>query len=208
MSQAIAILFVLAVWWLATGVVLGMVWLRRSTFRVSLVLVSVLAVGGLYGLAWSGARATPAGAYVAFGCALAVWSWHELTFLLGVVTGPRKEACPPGARGWERFSMATRTVIHHELALAATVASALGLAAIVIDDLLGSHVFEPPMVDTYAYVAVVIALGGIGPWLAWTGRGRAMAVRCEPGVLRVGEELSIEAGDVTALAVADANAAR
>jgi putative photosynthetic complex assembly protein 2 len=121
MSQAFAILFVLAVWWLATCVVLGMVWLRRSTFRVSLVLTSVLAVGGLYGLVWSGARATPAAAYVAFGCALAIWSWHELTFLLGVVTGPRKEACPPGAKGWERFSMATRAVIHHELALAVTV---------------------------------------------------------------------------------------
>jgi putative photosynthetic complex assembly protein 2 len=127
MNQAVAILFVLAVWWLTTGVVLGMVWLRRSTFRVSLVLTSVLAVGGLYGLVWSGARATPTAAYVAFGCALAVWSWHELTFLLGVVTGPRKEACPPGAQGWARFSMATRTVIHHELALAATVVLVVAL---------------------------------------------------------------------------------
>lgn len=121
MSRAIAILFVLAVWWLATGVVLAMVWLRRSTFRASLVASSALAGLGLYGLASTSASATPAGAYLAFCCALAVWGWHELTFLLGVLTGPRRDACPPAARGWERFVLATNTVIHHELALAATV---------------------------------------------------------------------------------------
>ena len=90
------------------------------------------------------------------------------------------------------------------LALAATAASALGLAAIIVDDLVGARVFEPPGVATYSYVALLIALGGIGPWLTWTRRGAAMAVRCEPGVVRVGEELRIEAGDVTALAIAEA----
>jgi putative photosynthetic complex assembly protein 2 len=59
--------------------------------------------------------------------ALLVWGWHELTFLLGLVTGPRKTACPPGARGFERFRLATATLIHHELALTFT-----GLAVIAL----------------------------------------------------------------------------
>jgi putative photosynthetic complex assembly protein 2 len=64
---------------------------------------------------------------VGFASALAVWGWHELTFLLGMVTGPRKTDCPPEARGWTRFACATLVVIHHEVALAATV---LALAAL------------------------------------------------------------------------------
>jgi len=42
-------------------------------------------------------------------------------FLMGFVSGPRRLPCPADARGWERFRLATATVIHHEIALAATV---------------------------------------------------------------------------------------
>ena len=123
----LAALFVLAVWWLSTGLVLGMVWLKASTFRFSLAGFSVLALAGLAGLSWSAQQATSAGAYLAFASALAVWGWHELTFLLGAVTGPRKEPCPPGAVGWRRFALATATVIHHEVAMAMTLAAVVAL---------------------------------------------------------------------------------
>ncbi len=125
--HALAALFVLVVWWLSTAVVLGMVWLRRSTFRISVGLFSVIALAGLAALRWSSAIETPFAAYVAFASSIAVWGFHELTFLLGMVTGPRKEPCPPGARGWERFRLATATVIHHEIALAATLVAIAGL---------------------------------------------------------------------------------
>ena len=115
-------LFVVGVWWLSTGVVLGMVWLRRSLMVPSVVVVSVVALVGLAVLRWSSEVATSFGAYVAFAAAIAMWAWHELVFLLGLITGPRKIACPPDARGLERFRLATATVIHHELALAATLA--------------------------------------------------------------------------------------
>ena len=39
---------------------------------------------------------------------------------MGFVAGPRREACPSGARGWTRFRAATAAVIHHEVALACT----------------------------------------------------------------------------------------
>ena len=90
------------------------------------------------------------------------------------------------------------------IALAASAVSAFGLGTAVLDDLDTGRSFGPPMVVTFACVAMAIALGGIAPWLARPRRGRAMAVRCEPGVVRVGGEMNIEAGDVTALVVADA----
>jgi putative photosynthetic complex assembly protein 2 len=119
--QSLAALFVLGSWWLGTLVVLWAVWLPRHTFRWSLVIASFAAFAGAAGLAWSSQTATPAAAYVAFGSAMLVWSWHEVGFLLGAVTGPRRLPCPPGASGWARFRDATLVVIHHEIALAATL---------------------------------------------------------------------------------------
>jgi putative photosynthetic complex assembly protein 2 len=46
-----------------------------------------------------------------------VWAWQEVGFLLGYVTGPRRQPCPPGARGWQRTGYAVQAVLHHELAL-------------------------------------------------------------------------------------------
>jgi putative photosynthetic complex assembly protein 2 len=120
-------LFVLAAWWLGTAVVLLMVWLRRSTYRLSLAAVSATAAVGLVGLFFTREAVTPMGAYLAFLCALAIWAWHELTFLLGVVTGPRKQPSPNGVSGLRRFLLATATVIHHEVALAATLALVVAL---------------------------------------------------------------------------------
>ena len=59
---------------------------------------------------------------------IALWGWHELAFLLGRVTGPRRGPCPPGLEGWARFRAATEAVIHHELALAATMAAVVALS--------------------------------------------------------------------------------
>ena len=40
-----------------------------------------------------------ANAYCAFTCALLVWGWHELSFLSGWITGPRKTALRAGRDG-------------------------------------------------------------------------------------------------------------
>lgn len=119
--------FVLVAWWFSTGVILLMDGLPRSTFRFSLTGASVLALGGLYGLYWSSGLDSRPAAYLAFSFALLVWAWHELTFLLGIVTGPRKAPCPPDARGWRRFGYATAAMIHHEVALALTLLAVVAL---------------------------------------------------------------------------------
>jgi putative photosynthetic complex assembly protein 2 len=142
-QRAVPALFVVAVWWLSTAIVLGMVWLRRSTFRLSISIFSALALVGLAGIYLTSRSSTVGAAYGAFACAVFVWGWHELTFLLGAVTGPRRVECPKGAKSWRRFRFATGAVIHHELALAATliVIAALGWR-------------EPNQVGTYTFLVL------------------------------------------------------
>ena len=76
----------------------------------------------LIGFVWSSSVPSVAGAYIAFASSLLIWGWHEMTFLMGYITGPRRTACPSGSSGWRRFFFAAQTVIYHELALFATAA--------------------------------------------------------------------------------------
>ena len=116
-----AALFALFAWWFSTGAILYVDRLPRRTFRWSLMSATVLVTVALHGLVLTAGDTSTFGAYLAFVCALVIWGWHELTFLTGWVTGPRRVPCPPEVRGWKRFRYATEVVIHHELALAGTV---------------------------------------------------------------------------------------
>jgi len=108
-------------WWISTGAILWLVRRDASSFGASLALGGVVTAAAVGGLWLSADDASANGAYVAFACALAVWGWHEMSFLMGKLTGPRRTPCPAGARGWRRFAVSTETVIHHEIALALTV---------------------------------------------------------------------------------------
>ncbi len=107
-------------WWFSTGAILWLVRLPRKTFGWSLGVYAVIAAAATVGLMIAARDASVTGAYLAFGCALTVWGWHEMGFLMGKLTGPRRTACPFGARGWKRFTVSAETVIHHEIALALT----------------------------------------------------------------------------------------
>ncbi len=112
-------LFALFLWWFGTGIVL----LIGRAPRLTALGLGTLALALALGVAAiSAERADFAGACMAFTAAIVIWGWHELTFLTGAITGPRRAPCPPGARGWLRFRMAAATLIHHELALAGTAA--------------------------------------------------------------------------------------
>ena len=86
------------IWWFSTGIVLLLDGLPHGALRWSHWLSSLLALTAFAALAHT-ARADRrvAGAYCAFTCALLVWGWHELSFLTGWITGPRKRAAAPGA---------------------------------------------------------------------------------------------------------------
>ncbi len=128
---ALPIGFAVFVWWFSTGIVLLLDGLPRTTFRWSHLLSSLLALGAFVGLAHTAGQSTPAGAFCAFTSALLVWGWHELSFLTGWVTGPRKVAASADARGWTRFVQAVQAILWHELAI---LASGLVILAITWDE--------------------------------------------------------------------------
>ena len=122
----VPVLFAVFIWWFSTGVVLLLNGMPRTTFRWSVLISSLLALTALYGLLHTASTLSTVNAYCAFTCALLVWGWHELTFLTGWLTGPRKQACT-AASGWPRFTQAVGAILWHELAI---LASGLLIAAI------------------------------------------------------------------------------
>jgi putative photosynthetic complex assembly protein 2 len=118
---AVATLYAVFLWWFGTGVALL---LGRASRGRALGGATALALAALWAIGATAGETSLRAAVVGFTGAIVLWGWHEVTFLTGVLTGPRRTPCPLGARGWRRFALAAETLIHHELALAAT---ALGL---------------------------------------------------------------------------------
>jgi putative photosynthetic complex assembly protein 2 len=120
MGMIIPLVFVTCLWFFSTGAILWLNRLDRETHPASLLGISVLCGPAVCGVIVSASETGASAAYLAFVSTLMIWGWHEMSFLMGFVAGPRREACPEGAKGWERFRLATATLIHHEIALAAT----------------------------------------------------------------------------------------
>ena len=115
----VPVAFAIFIWWFSTGLVLLLNGMPRTTFRWSVLISSVLALAAFYGLATTANKVSVVNAYCAFTCALLIWGWHELTFLTGWLTGPRKQVCTaPG--GWPRFKQAVAAIIWHELGIFAS----------------------------------------------------------------------------------------
>ena len=81
------------------------------------------------------------GAYLAFTYGVLIWGWHELSYYMGYVTGPRKALCPPGSSNWQRFSLAIQTSLYHELAII-TTAIALYIATVDTANQIGFWTFS------------------------------------------------------------------
>ena len=114
------LLFAMLMWFIGTAAIVWLDSRPRSTFRASLAWAGLAAVAAT-ALVWDQAGSkSVGGAYAGFAAAIVIWGWHEMSFLMGHVSGPNRAPCPPGAVGWARFKAATATVIHHELAIAAT----------------------------------------------------------------------------------------
>ncbi len=109
--------FTVFIWWFSTSVILYLGRLPRWTFKWTMLKSTLLLGFAIVGLSISASRATVASAYCAFTCAVLIWGWQEIAFLLGYVTGARRSECPPDSRGWRRAWHAIQAILHHELAL-------------------------------------------------------------------------------------------
>jgi len=124
---AVPVGFAIFIWWFSTGLILWLDRLPDTGVRWGLVLSSGLAVAALFGLAHTAQQTTAVGAYCAFTCTLIIWGWHELTFLSGWLTGPRRHALAPGTTGWPRFVQSVRAILWHELGLLAMGAAVVAV---------------------------------------------------------------------------------
>ncbi len=104
-------------WWFLTGVIFYLDGLHKRTYFWSLGAATLVATCSLIGLMVTSRNATVGGAYAAFSFTLLIWGWQEMLFLMGGIAGPSRQSCPPNASERQRFTLATRAVIYHELAL-------------------------------------------------------------------------------------------
>lgn len=129
-TYGLPIVATLLTWWFSTGAILYLDGLPRATFRWSFGAATAIGILALWGLAETAGDSSVAGAYLAVLCALLVWGWNEMAFLFGYIAGSSREPCDPALRGWPRFAAATRAILHHELALLASLAA---IAALTFD---------------------------------------------------------------------------
>lgn len=127
-AHGLPLLAVIALWFGSTALILWLDSRPTSSFGRSLAWSGAAAIGGAILLAFTLGDTGSHAAYLSFVGALAIWGWHELSFLTGVVAGPNRAPCPPRLTGWPRFRAAAATLIHHELALAATAILLLALS--------------------------------------------------------------------------------
>ncbi|WP_246172863.1 putative photosynthetic complex assembly protein PuhE [Thermochromatium tepidum] len=114
-------LFALGLWWSSTGIVLYLNNLPGRTFRWTLMGGSVVLAIAIFVLIVSSTSTGVVSAYVAFTAGVVIWGVIEMSYFTGLITGPRKTACPPGCSKWKRFGLAILTSLYHELLILSTL---------------------------------------------------------------------------------------
>lgn len=122
--------YALLLWWFATG---GILWLnsrRPASFPLSFVGATVLGCVAAWALVRESGEATPAGAYCAFTCAIALWGWLEIAFLMGFISGPRRTACDVRCDGRPHLLHAVQAVIYSDAVTALLVGAVYAATAL------------------------------------------------------------------------------
>ena len=108
--------YAVVAWWFTTGVILLLDGLPRRTFPWSMTTASMVLLAAGYIVPINAADATVRGAYTGFSCAILIWGWLEMSFLMGFITGPRKHGCSERCSGWGHFVHATQAIAYNEIA--------------------------------------------------------------------------------------------
>ena len=123
MALLLPLLFATLLWFVATGAVLWLDRQPRDQWPAAVLGATVASGIAMAVVIVTGPETGHGAAVAAFVAGLVLWGWHELTFLMGFVTGPNRTVCPADARGWRRFRLAAATLIHHEIAMFITIAA-------------------------------------------------------------------------------------
>jgi putative photosynthetic complex assembly protein 2 len=129
-ALAIAVPYVLFVWWFSTGTVLFLVGLSPRYEMLLKVGAAGLFVASLAGVAASSQVTSAAGAYCVFTCAILLWGAIEISLLAGWITGPRPQPCPGAERATNgRLWFALQAIAYHEFALIVTTGLVFAVTA-------------------------------------------------------------------------------
>ena len=165
LQHFLPVIFAVFVWWFGTALVFLLDQLPRRSFRWTMTGASVVLVGAMYGAVALADNQSISAAYLGFACGVLVWAWGEIGFLTGMVTGPNRKPCPPGAEGWQRFIAALRTIIHHEIAI-------LGLGLVLLYLLWGAA--NQVALHTYLVLWVMRQSAKINIYLGARNLGESM----------------------------------
>ncbi|MEM8490703.1 MAG: putative photosynthetic complex assembly protein PuhE [Pseudomonadota bacterium] len=113
----IALSTVALAWWLSTGIVLLLNRQQPLVRNLSLLAVTLGTFAGLTFVPTVGEIRTATGALLGFAQGLLFWAWLEATYLMGLITGPRKTACPTDASSGRRFLLGIATSLYHEISV-------------------------------------------------------------------------------------------
>jgi len=116
----IPVAFALTAWWLGTLLLMHRSMRAKPRCVLTMAWISVLGILGVIGLYFARDQSTPIAAYIAFCSSLAIWAWHEMSYFLGFITGPRAQACPPDQTTSRRFLFGVKASLYHELAIVLT----------------------------------------------------------------------------------------
>ncbi|MEM1412207.1 MAG: putative photosynthetic complex assembly protein PuhE [Pseudomonadota bacterium] len=122
MSYVAPILFALGIWWFSTVLMMWRSKRAEPGCRRTMLVMTVLAGGGFAAIWLTRDWTSDIGAYLAFVGGLSIWAWHEMSYFLAIITGPRPEPCPPDVSGISRFWLGIKASLWHELAVIATAA--------------------------------------------------------------------------------------
>ncbi|MEL7536713.1 MAG: putative photosynthetic complex assembly protein PuhE [Pseudomonadota bacterium] len=120
MSATLAAIAAVAVWWTATALALYRLRQDPATFPTTFAASTLVGIVSVWLIVISAGDASAAGALTGFIGAIGVWSWHEIAYLTGYVSGPKPAACPPGVSNSERFRRGVRACLYHEIAIVVT----------------------------------------------------------------------------------------
>lgn len=114
MNFALPIGFATLTWWISTVMILWLINRPQAAFPRIARGATALMVAATVGIIALRGETGTAAAYIGFALGIVSWGWHEVMFLLGFVSGPRKGPCPPNLSIKDRFLASAEAVLHHE----------------------------------------------------------------------------------------------
>jgi len=127
-DSVLPVAFALFAWWFGTGLVFLLERAARARPRRALAGIGAMVALSLLGVSRSSLNGQAPGVYLGFASSILLWGALEMSFLTGLVIGPRSSSCAAGCRGWRHFVHGVRALLYHELALALCAAAVVAVS--------------------------------------------------------------------------------